>query len=265
MHAHGNFVLAVHGRGSLPGREAVGYRGSADGIRVRLGHSHADGSSRVRDDRRDSRSWKGSDLAVGVLSTMVVHGARRRSRQGERDIGKIASGVVLSHARFPVDEVILDGLPLVLAHGPVRVSWAQSVRALYSLVEDVSSCVFVVLTPLHNLSSHIPDGDARVEVELHELLLSTVVLAITARGEGVELGQDSSSSVEEALKGPRLLHPSGRGWDGPNQWDGIRVDREVVVERVIEQRVRSRDLGVDLEQPPKREISLAGALQDRQS
>jgi len=52
--------------------------------------------------------------------------------------------------------------------------------------------------------------------------------------------------------------------DGPDERDGVRVDGEIVVEGVIEEREEVRDLRVHFEKTPEGKLHLAYSLHEDQ-
>lgn len=72
-------------------------------------------------------------------------------------------------------------------------------------------------------------------VQLGPLGFGAFVLAITSRGEGVELSEDSSPSVEVGLEHLGLLRRCGGRWDRSDQGYRVGIDGEVVVQSVVEQ------------------------------
>jgi len=119
------------------------------------------------------------------------------------------------------------------------------------LVEDIATSILVVLTPLHNLTPDIPHSDSGIILQLGPSLLWPLVLAITSRREVIELSKHPASLLEVATQAFRFLGGRAGGRDGTDERDGVAVDREIVVEGIIEEREKVRDLRVDFKQTPK--------------
>jgi hypothetical protein len=129
-----------------------------------------------------------------------------------------------------------------------------------SLVQDIPSGVLVVLTPLDYLSPHIPYCDSSMVLQLVPFLGWSIVLSITPRCKRIELHQHPSTSVVVHCQHVRLFERGNSRWDRADKRYRIRVDRQVIVEGIVEQGEMMWDIGISLEQTPERELYMRSTL-----
>lgn len=94
-------------------------------------------------------------------------------------------------------------------------------------------------------------------VELFPLVVGNIALLVASSGKGIKLGQDSSTSVIESTEHLGFLQGRNGGRDRPDERNGFRVDRKVIVQCIIEQGEEMGDLRIDLKETVKRELDFA--------
>lgn len=171
-----------------------------------------------------------------LLLLLLDHGAGRRGGEGEGNVGQVASGVADGDAKLPLDHTDLDLLPLVLPNVPADQSSPPSKRK-NSLVKDITPGVLVILAPFDDLAPDIPYRDTGMVVHLGPALLRSLVLAVRATREVVELGEDATAALEVAAEDIGLLEGRDSRGDRADEGDGVRVDGKIVVEGVVEEGV----------------------------
>jgi hypothetical protein len=114
------------------------------------------------------------------------------------------------------------------------------------LVKNIPSGILVILTPLYNLPPNIPDGNPGMIFHLRPSIVRSIILPITPVRERIELAENSSTSMEVLSESIGLFDRSESGRNGSDERYRLWVDGKVVVEGVVEQGEKMRDLGVDL-------------------
>lgn len=159
---------------------------------IRLSHNDAHSA---RHSTSILREWSIHSIMIkgrgGLLPYLVHICVWRRSRQGQCDIGEIIGRVIGSHAHAPLNHPLFNGLPLTLSHMPGSV--VSTIHRVItsssrdSLIQNITSSIFVIFASLNHLSSDVSDGYSRVIIQLCPPDFEPVVFTVAPRREGIYL------------------------------------------------------------------------------
>jgi hypothetical protein len=137
-----------------------------------------------------------------------------------------------SHSTNPTSIACHLFLPSCLRSAPSRQLIEEERKDL--LVQDIPSSIFIIFTPLYYFPPNIPNRDPGIIIHFRPFVFRTIIFPITPSGEGIQLGQDSSTSmiIQRQIFG-FLDRSNGRG-DRADQGDRFGIDGKIVVEGIVE-------------------------------